>query len=91
MTNPMTADEQRQITIRARALCALADADGHVNITEGSLWLSTRSHMEAEYASDENADNTVSFSRAPYWIEMCGTEPIPILGPDDPDLLEYLL
>jgi hypothetical protein len=91
MTNQMTTDEQQQITIRARELCALADTDGYANITEGSLWLSTSSHMEAEYASGEDMHKTISFSRAPYWIEMCGAAPIPILGPDDPDLLEYLL
>ncbi|MCY1442165.1 hypothetical protein D9M71_585170 [compost metagenome] len=90
MTNQMTTNEQQQITARARELCALADADGHAAITEGSLWLSTRSHMEAEYASRENVDALVGFSGAPYWIEMCGVEPTPIQGPDDPVLQDYL-
>ncbi len=74
-------------TIRANQLCATAQENGYSVIHEGSLWLSTRKHLEEEGKVYQRSD----YSEAMYWIEMCEAEPIPIQGPRDPALLDILM
>ncbi|WP_455231647.1 hypothetical protein [Geopseudomonas aromaticivorans] len=85
--NEQNDDVWREAIKRAQQLCETAQASGHAVINEGSVWLSTRRHIEEEGGIYERSD----FSGAEFWIELCESEPIPVHGPDDPELLNFLV
>lgn len=80
-------DVLREASRRAQRLCETAQASGHAVINEGGVWLSTRRHLEAEGGIYQRRD----FSQAEFWIEMCEAEPIPVQGPEDPELMHFLI
>lgn len=80
-------DVLREAFNRAQQLCETAKASGYAVINEGSVWLSTRRHIEKEGDIYQRSD----FSQAEFWIELCESEPIPVHGPDDPELLNLLV
>lgn len=82
------ADDALEMAIaRAHQLCTTAQSNGYSIIQDGSLWLSSRMHLEEEGSLYQRSD----YSEAMFWIEMCEAEPMPIQGPMDPDLLDLLM
>lgn len=80
-------DACREAFKRAQQLCESAQVSGYAVINEGSVWISTRRHLEENGGIYRRKD----YSQAELWIELCESEPIPVQGPDDPELLNFLV
>lgn len=83
-----TIDEQ--VLQRARQAIAEADREGYVTLHHGSLWLSSRATLEQYAADDSTTYAGKDFSSAPYWLEICDADPMPIMGGNDENLLDVL-
>lgn len=87
-TNQHPDDVLREVSRRAQLLCEAAQVSGYTAIHEGCVWLSTRRHLEQEAGGIYQRRD---FSPAEFWIELCEAEPIPVQGPDDPELMYFLI